>query len=222
MVTLFSAWQQFRILTFIWKIGSWWSDWSTSCKCPRLNEWMNLSCKLKDLHHPFFIYQVTHSKLELTSFILKGLQGQLTHTKKACICYFRTKSLSMPTEKSLFRFQLNLTRLKKFQNCFQRGKIYTGWQCPHICFGCVNILSGKNNYSPFSRLIIYQSFCPKSEMSFITRKDLLLLNSKYRGQGFHISLWKQNCKWDTPHVTLHHSCRYSLTLSLFTPSLSNP
>ena len=129
----------------------------------------------------------------------------------------------MPTEKSLFRFQLNLTRLKKLQNCFQREE-------EHILADCVLIsILGASEYPQWKEQLFSMfkvnyllKLLSNSEMSFITRKDLLLLNSKYRRQNFQISLWKQNCKWDAPHITYNHSCRYSLTLSLSAPSLSNP
>lgn len=128
----------------------------------------------------------------------------------------------MPIEKSLFRFQLNLTRLKKFQNCFQREE-------KHILADTVLIsILGASEYPPWKEQLfsIFKvnyllKLLSKSEMSFITRKDLSLLNSKYRRQNVQISLWRQNCKWDTPHVTYRHSCRYSLILSLSAPSLSN-
>ena len=129
----------------------------------------------------------------------------------------------MPTEKSLFRFQLNLTRLKKFQNCFQREEKHILADSVLISvLGASEHPQWKEQLFSIFKVNYLSKLLSKSEMSFITRKDLLLLNFKYRRQNFHISLWKQNCKWDTSDVTHHHSCRYSLTLSLFAPSLSNP
>ena len=143
----------------------------------------------KDLHHPFFISQVTHSKLELTSFMRQEPSRTANTQKKHVFVTSELKSLSMPIEKSLFRFQLNLTRLKKFQNCFQREEKHT---LPDIVL--ISIL-GASEYPQWKEQLfsIFKvnyllKLLSKSEISFITRKDLLLLNSKYRRQNVQISL----------------------------------
>ena len=143
----------------------------------------------KDLHHPFFISQVTHSKLELTSFMHQEPSRTANTQKNHVFVTSELKSLSMPTEKSLFRFQLNLTRLKKLQNCFQREE-------EHILADCVLIsILGASEYPQWKEQLFSMfkvnyllKLLSNSEMSFITRKDLLLLNSKYRRQNFQISL----------------------------------
>lgn len=180
------------VLTFIWKIGSWWRSPVSECgsQALRVQVWMSgwawVAESPKDFYHAFFLSQVTHSKLELTG-VMDWEPSRTANAKNLCLLLLNRIGPVCPLRNPLPRGRENLTRLRRFWSCFPKGgktpmTIYRGTH--HVLlyiFGSNRDLSrDKSQLFSIFKVNYLLKLLSKSEMSLSIRKDSLTLNPKHR------------------------------------------